>query len=250
MAVLTRVTDFVPNTLIQSQQIDDELNQLVNLLSGVSTNKDALLKYNHATDPVLRVDQLGAGLIQQWLNNGTGRASLSALGKLLLPAGIGATPSTDNISNFGTYFVDPNVRATIADTNETDLSSKTLSANVLGNDGDFLLFCAGVNYAANANTKRYRIYFGGTVVFDTTAIAFNNVNQLYVGYLYRRTSAILTGMIGMIATSGSTLVGPGLVDLGSQNFATTNVFKSTGLNGAASAADIEQFGFIVMKGSV
>src|SRR5215813_10502981 len=116
MAVLVRITDFVPSTLIKSQEMDDELNQLVNLLSGVSTNKETLLKFSDGTNPPLRVDQLGAGTIQEWLNNGTVRASMSALGKFLLPAGIGSTPSTDQISNLGTYFVDSTSRATGANT--------------------------------------------------------------------------------------------------------------------------------------
>jgi hypothetical protein len=247
MAVLVRITDFIPNTLIESQKVDDEFNQLVNLLSGVSTNKDALLKYSHATDPALRVDQLGAGLIQQWLHNGTARASLSALGKLALPAGIGSTPSTDNISNFGNYFSDPAIRATVADTNETDFSSKTLSANVFGADGDSIIIVSGINYAANANTKRSRLYFAGTAIFDTGAVAFNNVNLFLIGYIYRRTSSVLTGMILGFSPSNNFVQ---LVDIGSQNFATTNILKSTGLNGTASAADIEQFGFFLYKGSV
>jgi hypothetical protein len=249
MAVLTRITDFIPNTLIESQEVDDEFNQLVNLLSGVSTNKDTLLRYNHATDPVLRVDQLGAGLIQQWLNNGTARASLSALGKLLLPAGIGATPSTDQISNFGVYFFDGSIRSTAADTNETDFSSKTSAANVFGNDGDFIIYLAGVNFAANANTKRYRIYFGSTTLIDTGAVAFNNVNALVVGYAYRRTSTVITG-VGATILPGGTNLNTFLTDAGAQNFATTNVIKSTGLNGTASDDDIEQFGFMLLKGSV
>src|SRR5262245_48296396 len=200
MSLLVRVTDFVPSTLIKSQEMDDELNQLVNLLSGVSTTKDTLLKFSDGTNPVLRVDQLGAGKIQQWLqngvekafigndgsatiaalsaalnhatnpaaninqigagliqrwqNNGTDRATLSALGKLLLPAGIGATPttlSTDNISNFGTYFIDTTVRGTPANTTETDLSSRTIAANTLANDGDFIVYLAAFLTAANAN---------------------------------------------------------------------------------------------------
>src|SRR5262245_6071388 len=146
MAVLVRVTDFIPNTLIKSQEVDDEFNQLVNLLSGVSTNKDTLLKYNHATDPVLRVDQLGAGVIQTWLNNGASRATMSALGKLSLPAGIGATPSTDQITNLGTYFSDPTTRDTPANTNETDLSTKTVAANVLAADGDYMILLSNILY--------------------------------------------------------------------------------------------------------
>lgn len=91
MAVITRITDFIPNTLIESQEVDDEFNQLVNLLSGVSTDKDTLLKYSHAADPVLRVDQLGAGIIQRWLQNGGEKARVNNDGSFNIGAP-GAAP--------------------------------------------------------------------------------------------------------------------------------------------------------------
>lgn len=250
MAVLVRVTDFIPNTLIKSQEVDDELNQLVNLLSGVSTNKDTLLKYNHATDPVLRVDQLGAGLIQRWLNNGVERATLSALGKLLLPAGIGATPSTDKISNFGVYASDAQSRVTGANTTETDLTSRTLSANVMANDNDFIVGLATVDYGANANTKRYRIYFGGNVFYDTGAVAFNGVSQMILFIFGRITSTTLRGVFLSLFTNagaGSTIQ---TANNGAISFTGTNILKSTGQNGAAVANDVFQTNFILLKGSV
>lgn len=250
MSVLVRITDFVPSTLIKSQEVDDELNQIVNLLSGVSTNKDTLLKFSDGSNPVLRVDQLGAGLIQQWLNNGTSRATLSALGKLLLPAGIGATPSSDQISNFGTYFIDPTARATIANTTETDFSTKTASANVLAADGDFIIVMAGFTTAANANNKRYRIYFGATTVYDSAALALNNRSALILGYMYRRNSTTLSSYVGALAVEGVSLLATAATDAGGQDFTVSNIIKSTGTNGTASANDIVQRGFILLKGSV
>lgn len=80
MAVLIRLHDFIPGSLIQSSQVDAEFNQLVNLLSGVSTNKDALIKYSHATDPPLALDQLGTGLVQQWKVGGAEKARVNNTG--------------------------------------------------------------------------------------------------------------------------------------------------------------------------
>jgi hypothetical protein len=102
MAVLTRVTDFIPNTLIKSQEVDDEFNQLVNLLSGGSTNKDTLLKFSDATNPVLRVDQLGAGVIQQWLQNGAVKTVIDNSGFLYIGEGVtDATPANGLINGTG-----------------------------------------------------------------------------------------------------------------------------------------------------
>lgn len=155
----------------------------------------------------------------------------------------------DFINNeaFRTLFVDPPVRETGANTTETDLSSFTIPADTFDADGDFMILFTSVNFAANGNTKRYRVYFNATVIFDTTALAFNNVNLFLLSYLYRRTSSVLTGMFVSIDPSGT---GTQLVDIGGQDYTVGNIIKSTGQNGAASAQDIQQFGLIIVKGSV
>lgn len=326
MAVLTR-TNYIPNTLIESAKVNVDFNQLVDLLSGVSTTKDALIKFSDAANPVLRVDQLGAGPIQQWLQNsavksqisnagnylfnqsggfigdqngneylkfttaasavneitatnaatgagpslaatggdaniplninskGTsnvvfnGQGFLSNLGKLLLPAGIGSSPSSDQISNFGTYFVDQALRQTPANTNETDFSSKTMSINVLGNDGDFLLGITTFFTAGNANTKRYRVYFNGTAFLDTTALALNGARAFVIYFIQRLTGGAAANCIGMIiSATSSTIITQGQ-SVGA-TFSNTIIVKSTGQNGTATANDLSQDGFILLKGSV
>jgi hypothetical protein len=298
MSTIARLTPFIPHTLIESGQMNPEFNQIVDLLSGGSTDKSALLKYTHATDPVLRVDQLGAGkilsllqngvekaridndgsavlaglsailshasnpvvnvnqtgagLIQRWQKSGVDIATLSALGKLLLPAGIGATPSTDTISNLGTYFVDPVARNTPGNTTETDFSTKTTSANVLANDGDFLIALTSALTAANGNTKRLRMYFGGNVIGDTGAIALNNGVIILASFFLRSSSSSIIGAYFFLSNSFlvTGFASAGSINLGSYNFATTNILKTTGQNGSASAADLSQRTFIVIKGSV
>jgi hypothetical protein len=80
MAVLARLYDFIPGGLIQSSQVDSEFNQIINLLSGGSTDKDALIKYSHASDAPLRIDQLGAGLLAEWKASGTQKARINNAG--------------------------------------------------------------------------------------------------------------------------------------------------------------------------
>ena len=201
MAVLVRITDFIPNTLIESQEMDDELNQLVNILSGVSTNKDALIKYSHATDPVLRVDQLGAGAIQRWLQNGTERAKIgndgaltitgpaagsgnlielfetsdatartriSPDGKITTRAGNGATPSTDFLAAGGLYHFDFTTVGNVGG-GEDNLMSKSVLANVLGADGDTLVVLATGSLANVAGNLILRAKYGGTNIDARTA---------------------------------------------------------------------------------
>lgn len=102
MAVIQRITDFIPNTLIVSQEVDDEFNQLVNLLSGVSTGVDTLLKFSDAANPVLRVDQLGAGVIAQFLQNGAVKTTIDNSGHLYIGEGVtDATPAAGRINGTG-----------------------------------------------------------------------------------------------------------------------------------------------------
>jgi hypothetical protein len=77
MAVLTRINNFAPGSLIVSQQVDDEFDQLVNILSGVSTNKNVVIKFSDGATPPLVADMLGAGPIQQWKNNGAEQARVN-----------------------------------------------------------------------------------------------------------------------------------------------------------------------------
>lgn len=86
MAVLVRLTPFSPNTLIQSAQVNAELNQLVDLLAGTSTTKNAVIKFSDATVPVLELNQLGAGLIAQWKQNSVEKARVNNDGSLFIPS--------------------------------------------------------------------------------------------------------------------------------------------------------------------
>ena len=57
---------------------------------------------------------------------------------------------------------------------ETDLFNVSVPANALSRDGDSLEIVAFGTYAANANTKRVKAYFGAGTLLNTGAIAFNN----------------------------------------------------------------------------
>lgn len=54
---------------------------------------------------------------------------------------------------------------------ETDLYSDTLAAGQLAANGDTIYVDFTTQYAPGAATRRVRLYFGGTVIYDSTAIA-------------------------------------------------------------------------------
>lgn len=58
-------------------------------------------------------------------------------------------------------------------TGEDDLITYSLPANSLPRDGAYIEFETAGTFAANANNKQVKIYFGATVIFATGAQAFN-----------------------------------------------------------------------------
>jgi len=70
MSLLARVTDFAPGTEIQSQPFDDEFNQLVNLLAGVSQNKSIRVISNDSSFAAARFDQRGTNDIIEGFADG------------------------------------------------------------------------------------------------------------------------------------------------------------------------------------
>lgn len=236
MAVLTRITDFIPSTLIESQEVDDEFNQLVNLLSGVSTNKDTLLKYSNATDPVLRVDQLGAGVIQQWLQNGSVKSRInnngsfeSIAGPALAASQAAAAPftvdgTTDIILKANGQIVgyarviEVNTTATGNVGAGTDsLHSFSLPANSLATDEDFVKVEYGGSFAVNNNDKRIQITADGQTAFNSGA------KDIDFGFwraevTYTRVSATSLRASGFILM-GQIVVGTdGAIDTGNSSY--------------------------------
>lgn len=214
---------------------------------GVSITGTGQLSITNASNPAAVINETSTNNILNLQEGGTNRFLFSRLGQLLMPAGVGSTPSTDTISNFGTYFVDFADRATPASTAETDFSSKTTAANTFAADGDFVVIYAGGNFAANGNSKRYRIYFNGVVAFDSGTAAFNGVAYTVLIFLTRKTSANIQSTV--LRSIGTTANAERNLITG-QSFTVSNIIKSTGQNTTASANDIIQDQFVMIKGSV
>lgn len=236
MAVIQRITDFIPNTLIVSQEVDDEFNQLVNLLSGVSTNKDALVKYSHATDPVLRVDQLGAGVVQQWLQNGTVKSRINNNGSLesiagpviaasqLIAAPLTIDGTTDILLKANGHivgyakciqssFANP-IAGNVGAGLDTLFSGSIPAATLTGN-GDFSEVIFDGNLASNDNDKRIQLTIGGTVFLNTALVDIDAFAWRIVVHIGRisATSVMVntTTQAGQLAvTSAGTPSGSGI----------------------------------------
>jgi len=84
-AVIARFTTFVPATPILSNDMNSELNALVNLLAGTSSNIKAVFKLSDAGDPPLELNQTGIGPIQKWSQAGVERARVRNDGSFRFP---------------------------------------------------------------------------------------------------------------------------------------------------------------------
>jgi hypothetical protein len=84
---------------------------------------------------------------------------------------------------------------------EDNLMGYTLVANVLGTNGDYVEIEGYGKFAANGNNKRVRLYFGGTLIFDTTAIAANSGSWWIKAKVMREASADQKAIASIIATS-------------------------------------------------
>lgn len=82
-SLLSRFTTFVPNTTILSNDHNQELNRIVNLLNGTTTNLKAVLKTSDVGDPPLEIDQLSTGPLLKLFQGGVLKAQVSNSGNWL-----------------------------------------------------------------------------------------------------------------------------------------------------------------------
>lgn len=135
----------------------------------------------------------------------------------------------------------PNEIATI-DASEDDLLNYTLTANALGTNGDYVEVLGFGTYAANANNKRIRLYFGSEVIFDTGAIAANGGSWEIKATVMRLASADQKA-IASIITSNTLVIPTAQFTDTSQDDTIAIMIKFTGEGAAAN--DIIQEGFNV-----
>lgn len=90
-------------------------------------------------------------------------------------------------------------------TGETNLMTYSLPANTMGTDEDYLLLDFSGEFVSPTGNSRVRVYFGGTVIFDTTALAFTAGTWRFQAKV-TRTSA--TDQVAVTTFSGDTTLVP------------------------------------------
>lgn len=113
---------------------------------------------------------------------------------------------------------------------EDPLISQAIAANVLAVDGDRLVGEFSGTFAANGNTKRLKLHFGSTVVWDMTAAYAPNNHIWVVRFTIVRTTATTQNVYATFTSSiGATLTTAAGVTTASETLTSgTITLKMTG----------------------
>lgn len=201
----------------------DEFNLFTNSVGQIKISNGSAI--NFAADGTtfdVGVDYSAAGVLKV-TNGSTGSGSLVT----------GAGGGTETLTVGGVIESNTTQAGTPASLAETDLWSYTLPANTLNANNQAVRVKISGAYAANANTKTTRVYFGGNVLV-TRATAFNDTKFSYTVTVYRTGAsaeyylAEFQDAVGAAPFTGTIAV----------NTAANIIIKLTGENGTASANDI------------
>lgn len=157
----------------------------------------------------------------------------------LKPVGSG----TGTASVGGTLSLQVNQLSFGADTTEDDGHSYTLPANSLDHNGAAVKLSIYGSTAATGNSKRLKLWFGGTAIYDTGAVAANN-KSFQLSALITRVSvgnqkAIISGHFNGSVVTASAVVAT------TKDETTALILKDTAQCGTAAAGDILLEGFMV-----
>lgn len=135
---------------------------------------------------------------------------------------------------YGETLMTANAMATGANTTETDFATYTFGPSALTVGEGFRLHL-GLVTAANANTKRVRVYFGATTIFDSTALASNNESWDLSLVLLRTGSAAQAYTSRGQRASSLFAIASGTA---TEDMSTAKLLRVTGTNGTANANDL------------
>jgi hypothetical protein len=127
-------------------------------------------------------------------------SSLAVTGTLAIRAGL----SSGTIAKVGGVIYNSVTQAGNVGTGEDDLFLYEIPANTLAADKATIVAFAAGTFAANANNKRIKVKFGGTNIYDTTALALN-AGDWYIECQIMRTAGSTQKCITTFRSSNATL---------------------------------------------
>lgn len=134
-------------------------------------------------------------------------------------------------------------------TTETDLYSDNLSANILSANGNIISGEYVIDFAASATaTRDIRMYFAGTLIFDSGSITTTLSSSCEVSVKIIRTNT--TTARASVKMVGTALTTTNEIDLTGQDFTIANILKITGQAGGVGAATndiVAKFSYLEYK---
>lgn len=149
------------------------------------------------------------------------------------------------------HFVDAGNGTTV----ETDLYSDTIAASQLANNGEKLeIEYGGVFVSSGTATREIKIYFGGTVIFDTGTLTLSLSSAWTVYVEIIRVSATVIRYMASLTTQGAALSAYTAVgEVTGLTLSNTNIMKITGQAagvGAATNDIVAKLGYVEWKSAV
>lgn len=123
-------------------------------------------------------------------------------------------------------------------TNETTLYSDTTAASTLATNGDKLEAEYGGSFVSSGTaTREIKIYFGGTVIFDTGTLTLS-LSAAWTGYvtIIRVSSTVVRYMISFTTEGAALAAYTSVGEVTGLTLSATNILKITGQAAGAGAA--------------
>lgn len=183
--------------------LDNEFNQYVGvagIFNGGTTGTKLLIKSSDASDPPVEIDQIGAGPLAEWKQNGSLKASIDNDGDLTangitgaagvytfgsIPVGPAADPTTANQLARKSYVDNKNVSFSasfhIADPSTANLNVNDFGSIVIPAGGTYTITKFKVIFHDGSHTSggsvTFRVFQFGVGVVSTAALKLDDTNN-------------------------------------------------------------------------
>ncbi len=140
-------------------------------------------------------------------------------------------------------------------TGETDLYSDTIPAGQLTINGDKInSFYGGIFVSSATATRQIRVYFGGTLIFDSGALSISAGSDSWAVYveLIRVSSSVVRGVVTMSTTGAAINAYCSYVEVTGLTLTNTQILKITGQAAAVGAASndiVAKQSYVEFKGA-
>lgn len=215
----------------------EELNTLVGILTNVTVQFQLDSKANSADLGTMSEQNADDVVITGGSLSSVDIVESNVSGDLAITIGTSTTAKTVGASLHGDVTAVSNSNGS-----ENDLMTYTLLADMLGVNTNYIEIDAWGSFAANANNKRLKLYFGSTVIYDTGAIAANGGAWILHATVAREASADQKAIATII--SGNALITAAAQITNPSEDSTTDIIVKTTAT-AVAANDVTQDGFTV-----